>query len=247
VERALELDPDRSEAHAVAADLRFYYDWNFEAAQREYQRALDLDPSASFARAQYSQFLAALGRLDDAEAQAAEATAVDPLSAPTELNRALILYYHRKFDDAFGAARHAETLDPTLPTTHFLQGRILEAQNQLETAIQQTQTAIGSSATAAVGWRVQLLRLQALGGQVDRAREGFGLLQHSKDGTYLASTPHEAYLRVATGEPDTALAVLGRALDQRDPSVLWLGVDPRLDPLRSDPRFVALRKRLGVP
>ncbi|HEY7059352.1 MAG TPA: protein kinase, partial [Vicinamibacterales bacterium] len=247
VERALELEPDLAEAHAVAADLRFYYDWNFEAAEREYQRALDLDPSASFARAQYSQFLAALGRLDDAEAQASEATTVDPLSAPTELNRALILYYHRKFDDALGAARHAETLDPTLPTTHFLQGRILEARNDLEAAIQNTQTAIDSSATAAVGWRVQLLRLQALSGQVDRARERFTLLQQSQDGTYLASTPHEAYLRVATGEPDIALTVLGRALDQRDPSVLWLGVDPRLDSLRGDARFTALRKRLGVP
>jgi serine/threonine-protein kinase len=247
VERALELEPDLSEAHAVAADLRFYYDWNFEAAEREYQRALDLDPSASFARSQYAQFLAALGRLDDAEAQAAEATAVDPLSAPTELNRALILYYHRKFDDAFGAARHAETLDPTLPTTQVFQGRILEARGELEAAIQKTQRAIDSSATVAVGFRVQLLRLQALSGQVDRAREGFVLLQQSKDGAYLASTPHEAYVRVATGEPDIAFAVLGRALDLRDPSVLWLGVDPRLDPLRRDPRFGALRKRLGLP
>jgi len=246
VERALALDPDSSEAHAVAADLRFYYDWNFDAADQEYRRALDLDPSASYARSQYAQFLAALGRLDEAEHHVNEAVTVDPLSAPTELTRSLILYYHRKYDDALSAAQHAETLDPTLPTTHFFQGRILEAKGDFATAAQKTQAAIDASATVAIGWRVQALRLEALQGHVPRAREGLAQLRASKDAIYLASTPQEAYVRIVIGEPDIAFDVLSRALDQRDPSVLWLDVDPRLDPLRHDPRFAALRARLGL-
>ena len=247
VDRALELDPELHEAHAVAADLRFYYDWNFEAAEREYRRTLDLEPSASYSRAQYAQFLAALGRLDEAEAQAANAAGVDPLSAQAELTYALILYYHRRFDEAFNAAQRAESLDPTLPTTHFLQGRILEARGDLASAAQKTEQAIASSATVALAWRVQALRLQALNGDVKRARDGYAALQSSKAGEYLASTPQEAYMRVATGEPQAALEALGRAIDHRDPSILWLSVDPRLDPLRSDAKFAALRKRIGMP
>jgi serine/threonine-protein kinase len=246
VERALALDPDSSEAHAVAADLRFYYDWDFEAADREYRRALDLDPSASYPRSQYAEFLAALGRLDEAEQHMNDAVTVDPLSAPTELTRSLILYYHRKYDDALSAAKQAETLDPTLPTTQLLQGRIFEAKGDLDTAVQKTEAAISTSATVAVGWRIQALRLEALKGNVQRAREGLVQLGAGKAGSYLASTPHEAYVRVATGELDVAFDVLSRALDQRDPSVLWLDVDPRLDPLRHDPRFGALRARLGL-
>jgi len=246
VERALALDPDSSEAHAVAADLRFYYDWNFDAADQEYRRALDLDPSASYARSQYAQFLAALGRLDEAEQQMNDAVSVDPLSAPTELTRSLILYYHRKYDDALSAAQHAESLDPTLPTTQFFQGRILEAMDDFDTAAQKTAAAISASASVAIGWRVQELRLEALKGNVQRARQGLEQLRASKDAAYLASTPQEAYVRVVTGEPDIAFDVLSRALDQRDPSVLWLDVDPRLDPLRHDQRFAALRTRLGL-
>ena len=244
--RALELDPDLAEAHGVLADLRFFYDWDFSAAEREYLLALDLEPSAAYVRAQYAQFLAAMGRLDEARAQIGESVARNPLSAQAELTRALILYYARDFDGALAAARHAETLDPTLPTTHFLQGRIFEARDDLPAAIRATERAIGSSAVVAAGWRVQALRLQALGGDVARARAAFSALAAGPQGEYLQSSPHEAFLRLATGEPDAALGVLARAVDHRDPSVLWLDVDPRMDPLRNRAEFSVLRSRIGL-
>lgn len=244
--RALELDPDLPEAHGVLADLRFFYDWDFAAAEREYLQALDLEPSASYVRAQYAQFLAAMGRLDEARAQIAESVARDPLSAQAALTRALILYYARDFAGALAAARHAETLDPTLPTTQFLQGRILEAHGDLRSAIAATDRAISTSAVVAAGWRVQALRLQALAGDVAGARQGFAALAAGPHGEYLQSSPHEAFLRLATGEPDAALAVLGRAVAHRDPSVLWLDVDPRLDGIRDRAAFTALRARIGL-
>ena len=118
--------------------------------------------------------------------------------------------------------------------------------DDFDTAAQKTAAAISASASVAIGWRVQELRLEALKGNVQRARQGLEQLRASKDAAYLASTPQEAYVRVVTGEPDIAFDVLSRALDQRDPSVLWLDVDPRLDPLRHDQRFAALRTRLGL-
>jgi serine/threonine-protein kinase len=246
VTRALEIEPDLPEAHAVLADLRFYYDWDFPAAEREYRMALDLEPSASYPRSQYAQFLAAMGRSDEARRQVAQSVALDPLSAPAALTQALILYYARGFGEALGAARHAEALDPTLPTTHFLQGRILEARGDLPAALRETERAIDTSAVVAAGWRVEALRLLALQGDVRQARAGFAELAAAPEGAFLVSSPYEAYLRVATGEPDAALAILTQAAAHRDPSVLWLDVDPRMDPLRNRPGFAVLRSRIGL-
>lgn len=246
VMRALEIDPDLAEAHAVLADLRFYYDWDFPAAEREYRLALDLEPSASFSRAQYAQFLAAFRRMDDARRTVADSVVLDPLSAPAELTRALILYYARQFDQALAASQQAAALDPALPATYFLQGRILEARGDLTGALRETQRAIDSSAVVAAGWRVQALSLTARLGNVRQARAAFAELSAAPRGAFLAQSPHEAYFRLAVGEPDAALAILSRAVANRDPSVLWLDVDPRMDPIRDRPEFAALRGRIGI-
>jgi TolB-like protein/tRNA A-37 threonylcarbamoyl transferase component Bud32/Tfp pilus assembly protein PilF len=246
VTRALELDPELAEAHAVLADLRFYYDWDFAGAEREYRLALDLEPSASYPRAQYAQFLAAMRRIDEAQRAAAESVALDPLSASAELTNALVLYYARQFDRALAAARQAEALDPTLPTTHFMEGRILEASGNLPAALRETQRAIDTSAIVAAGWRVQALRLLAREGNLREARTGFAAWSAAQRAQSRAASAHEAYFLLATGETDAALAALDRAAAQRDPSVLWLDVDPRMDSLRNRPEFAALRGRIGL-
>jgi TolB-like protein len=245
--RALDLDPGLPEGHGVLGDLHFYYDWDFGGAEREYLLALDAEPSASYERSQYAQFLAAMQRFDEARRQIAEAQRLDPLSAQVALTNALILYYGRHYDEARAAAQHAESLDPTLPTTHFLMGRILEAAGDLNGAIEETRRAIDSSAVVAAGWRVQALRLEALQGRVPQARSGYAALVASGDAGDLGSSAHEAYIRTATGEPDAALAILDRAVSRRDVSVLWMTVDPRLDPIKGRPEFSALRRRIGLP
>jgi len=244
VSRAIELDPDLAEAHATLADLKFQYDWDFAGAEREYRRALDLDPGA-FAGSQYAQFLSAMRRLDEAQLSASESVARDPLSAPAELTRALILYYARKFPAALASAQRAEALDGSLSTTHLLEGRILEAMGDFDGAFRETRRALVGS-RAALGWQVQALRLQALTGDVDGARRGFDRLARSPAAENLGSSPYEAYFRLAVGEPDTALRVLARAVAQREPSVLWVDVDPRLDSVRGRPEFAEIRSRIGL-
>jgi TolB-like protein len=245
VTRAIELQADLAEAHAALADLKFQYDWDFAGAEREYRKALDLDPSGSAAAGQYAQFLASMRRLGEARAVADESVARDPLSAPAELTRALILYYSRQWPAALSSASHAEALDPKLATTHLLEGRILEAMGDFQGALRETRRAIAGS-SAAVGWQMQALRQQALAGDVAGARRGFEALAASPAAEFLRASPYEAYFRLAIGDVPTALRVLERSVAQRDPSVLWIDVDPRLDPIRERPEFMDLRSRIGL-
>ncbi len=244
--RALELDDGLADAHGVLADIKFFYDWDWQGAEREYQRALALEPSASSIRGQYAQFLAALNRPQEADAEVTQAVSVNPLSAEAALNRALILYYARRYDDAVTATEHARQLDPNLPTTYFLLGRIDEARGKLSDASEATDRAIRTSSTVAAGWRTQAIRLQAMQGEQAAARAAFARLLADPAGARLAGSPQEAYVYLALEQQDDAMRSLARAVRERDPAVLWLAVDPRLDPLRTVPEFESLLKAVGL-
>ena len=138
-------------------------------------------------------------------------------------------------------------LDPESPGVLFLRGRILEAQGKLDEAAAVTDDAIKESDTVALGWKVQAIRLQALMGHRAEALAAFDRLLAQPLAENLPSSPHEAYLRLALGEPDKALAILGHAVRARDPGVLYMAVDPRLDPLRKVPAFSALLAQMKLP
>jgi serine/threonine-protein kinase len=245
--RALELDDSLAEAHGVLGDIKFFYDWDWAGAEREYRRAIELGPSTTYIRGQYAQFLGAMGRPAEARMEAEDAARLNPLSAEDAVALMLILYYGRQYDEAIGAADHASLLDPSSMGVEFLRGRILEAQGELDQAAAATDRAIEGSETVALGWKVQAVRLQALRGHQAEARAAFDRLLAEPGAENLASSPYEAYLRLALGESDKALAILGHAVRSRDPGVLFMTVDPRLDPLRPLPEFSALLKQMGLP
>ena len=245
--RALEIDDGLAEAHGVLGDIKFFYDWDWAGAEREYRRAIELGPSASYVHGQYAQFLAAMGRPQEARMQAEDAARLNPLSAEDAVALVLILYYGRQYDEALKAADHAAMLDPASPGVLFLRGRILEAQGKLDEAAAVTDDAIKESDTVALGWKVQAIRLQALMGHRAEALADFDRLLAEPLAENLPSSPHEAYLRLALGEPDRALAILGHAVRARDPGVLYMAVDPRLDPLRTVPAFSMLLAQMKLP
>lgn len=239
--RALELDPELAEAHAVDADIRFYYDWDWEKAARSYAKALELNPSSAYARSQYARFLAAAGRLPEALAESARLAALDALSAEAAQTRGLILYYARDFRGAADVLRRAVALDPV--RARFILGRVLDAEGRYGEAVRETELAIQGAREAPAGWHVQLARLHALAGDEARAR---AIVRQMDRGALRPGPEHLAYFYLALGDRPRALAALEQAVALRDPSVLWLGVDPRFDALRQDPRFEALIERLGV-
>jgi TolB-like protein/Tfp pilus assembly protein PilF len=246
VQQALRLEPNDADAHATLGDLRFYYDWDWIGAEAEYQRAIALNSSFSYARSQYARFLAAEGRLDEAGAQAAVAAELDPLSVDVVQSRGLMEYYRRDFAAAAQELQRAIALDPQYARAHFTLGRVREAEGRIDDAIAETTRAIEMASEAGASWRMQLLRLRALAGKTSEARAAFAELSRELERKSVRIDAEQlAYFELALGDQDRGLTFLERAVDERQPSILWLAVDPRLDSVRSTPRFQALVAKLG--
>jgi eukaryotic-like serine/threonine-protein kinase len=245
VREALKGGDNLAEAHAAMADIAFLYDWNIKAAEEEYRTALDLNPSLAVARNHYAQLLSATGRFDESMAQLASVESIDPDGEPTLPT--LLLYYRGDYHAADKAARDALIKRPNLPVLHLLLGRIAEAQGRLAEALDATRQASQLSATGGVPLRVQVVRLEALSGRTALAERHLRELEAEAAGGSVQLTARDmGYIRLAFGDEAGALAAFARAVDERDPSLVWLGVDPRVNSLRQHPQFAALLKQLGL-
>jgi serine/threonine-protein kinase len=240
--RALAIDADLAEAHVAIADVRFYYDWDWDAADAAYRRAIDLNPSGVYVRSQYARFLAAAAKLPEALEQVQQAAALDPLSPEAAQTEGLIRYYARDFPGAERALQHAIEIEPNYARAHYVLGRVLEANGQVGAALEATARALALARDPGSSWLAQLSRLHALAGDQDRARAELAALTRGP----LRSHPENlGYTYLALGDRAHALRLLEQAADERDASLLWLRVDPRVDPLRGSPEFEALVTRLG--
>jgi TolB-like protein/lipoprotein NlpI len=246
--KAVELDPDLAEAHAVLADLKFYYDWDWHAADREYQRAVNLEPSSTYARSQYARYLSAAKRVDEAVSQASMAATLDPLSSEAAVTLGLMLHYARRDAEAVTALERALSLDPGSGAARFVLGRVHEAQGKRDEAIAETDRAIASADHIAAAWTVQAVCLRARAGRVPEARATFSQLLETLQAQRIRFNPeYEGKIRLALGEVDRGMTLLEQAVAERDPAVLWFAVDPRLDPYRTHPRFTHVIAQLGIP
>jgi serine/threonine-protein kinase len=229
--RALDLDDHLAEAHAAQANLQFYYDWDWPGAGRSYQRSLALNRSFTYARSYYAQFLAARRRFDEALEHAAEALALDPQSSEAEFLPGLLLYYKGDYQAAENVLRARSGREVML-------GRVLEAQGRIDQALEITTRTAPAPDSAGVPLRVQIVRLQALAGHQDAAAAGLAaLLSEARDGAVNLTSRDLGYMYLAMGRNADAMAAFEKALRERDPTLVWFAVDPRLAPIRADPRF----------
>ncbi len=248
VQRALEIDADLAEAHATLGHINFVYEWNWSAADRAFQRSLELNPSSVYARTFYAEYLAALGRFDEAVKQAALAKHLDPESSVAARRYALVLYYKHDYTGAERALAEAVPLEPNAAQAEVLRGRIDEALGRPAEALDASRRAVQLSGGGGVALRVQIVRQEALSGLRDEARSGLEALQRDAVTRAIRLSSRDlAYVQLALGQHDSALDLLSAAVDERDPSLVWLGVDPRLDPVRRNPRFQQLLRRIGLP
>jgi eukaryotic-like serine/threonine-protein kinase len=248
VRRALELDGGLAEAHATLAHIHFRYDWDWSGADREFRRSLDLNPSSIYARTFYAEYLAALGRLDEAVAQSEIAKRLDPQSGAAARRYALVLYYKHDFPGAERAIQEALQIEPSNAGGPLIEGRIAEARGDFTQALEATERAAQLSGGGLAPLRIAIIRLQALSGQRPEAIVNLRKLQNEGASRALKVTARDlAYVQLAFGNDKEALDLFAQALDERDPSFVWLGVDPRVDALRTDPRFRAMLRSIGLP
>ena len=238
--RALELDESLAEAHAANAYIRAYYEWDWRTAEQEFRRALELRPNYADAYFSYSRFLASRRRLDEAIAQLNRAVELDPLSLPLLANRALLDYFAGRYDEAGSRLREVLKSDSTDVTGQWGLALVAEQQGKPDQAIAILEPLSGSS----LNRKSSLGHAYAVAGKVAQARGVLAAFHAAAAHKYVPSY-YYAVVHAGLGERDQALRYLERAYEERSTVLAYLLIDPRLAPLRNDPRFVALAGRLG--
>jgi eukaryotic-like serine/threonine-protein kinase len=247
VHKALAIDPNLAEGYATLAHISFIYDWNFQLAERNFQKALELNPSQSYARIYYAELLSALHRFDESIEQIELGRRLEPESAALVRRHALLDYYRGDFAAAERTLAVAVAMEPGSAGGPLLQGRIYEATGRVVEALASTRRAASLTTGTIVPMRVQLVCLEARTGDIAAARASYQALQTELAARAIQLTSRDrAYIEHAFGNDDASLALFGRAIEERDPSVVWLGVDARLADMRTDSRFQKLLAAIGL-
>jgi TolB-like protein/DNA-binding winged helix-turn-helix (wHTH) protein/Tfp pilus assembly protein PilF len=242
--KALALDPTLAEAHAALAYSRWNFEWDWTGAEREFQRALALDPGYAVAHQWYGTYLGQLGRFDEALDQMRLARQLDPVSRIIGTNLGALHYFARRYDEAIRICRQTLELDAEFPVALWLLGRAHEARGELPQALSAFERAIAASDSPTyVAARARVL---ALSGDAAQARSLLETLHRLSERRYVSAFDL-ALVHGALGETQASLDWLERAYASRSNALADLKVDPRLDPLRSEPRFQALVRRVGIP
>jgi tetratricopeptide (TPR) repeat protein len=242
--RALELNPTLAEPHATLGFVAMYYDWDWIVAEREYERAIANDPRYATAHEWFGLFLAAMGRFTEAQAEERRALALEPLSLGIASTAGWVEHYSGNQPEAERQLRIALRTDSTFAVGHLYLGRVLQFNGQLDSALAHF-AAMGPLRSwvptiAGEGY------VYAQQGRRDRARDVLRQLDSLSRTEYVTSYAI-ALVHVALAQPDSAFAWLNKAVDERTHWLLWLNRDRRWDPIRGDPRFRAVARRVGVP
>jgi len=242
--RALAIDSTLSDAYVSLGNIRQNFDWDWESAQRDFQKAIELNPSNSEAHHWYSNLLAYRGEFERATVEIKKAKAVDPLSVPIHIGSAALLYFERRYGEADSAYREVARFDPTSSLLYrAMAGNLYQMGREAETA-QAIQRWLENehpgelARQAASGYQRARLRgmLRVLLGALAAKRQAGG---------YEPAT-HLAELSILLGDHEGAFHWLTLALAEHDSELNRLGVDPVFDPLRADLRFQGLLRSVGL-
>ncbi|HWT79136.1 MAG TPA: tetratricopeptide repeat protein, partial [Candidatus Methylomirabilis sp.] len=241
--KALEIDETIGEAHAVLAEVNALYDMDWAGAERDFKRAIGLNPGYATARLWYGLFFARTGRFNEAFAEMKKAQELDPLSLIINSLVGWVYYQARRYDEAIEQLRQTLAMDPNFAYAHWVLGRTHMEKRMYPEAIAEFRAGLASGDPRFIAG---LGHAYAVSGRQAEAQKILNeLLARSERGYFPSWVIATVY--IGLGDKDQAFEWLGKAVEERGENVVWLKVGPLWDPLRSDPRFAGLLRRLNVP
>jgi serine/threonine protein kinase/tetratricopeptide (TPR) repeat protein len=243
--RALRLDPDLGEAHAPLAAALWLYDWQWPEAQAEFRRSLELNPAYPTANHWYTEYLMTMGRLDEVIAGMQKSQELDPLSLILSVAIGWACYVARRYDDAIEQFRRTVELEPNYPMTRWFLGLVLRKIGRHADAIAEGEKGVKLSGGSPL-MNASLAQTLATAGKREEAVRILDELTSLAKQKYVSSY-FLAGIHVGLGDHDRALEYLEKAYDEHSHWLLYLHLDPGMDPLRSHPRFQDLLRRIGLP
>jgi TolB-like protein/DNA-binding winged helix-turn-helix (wHTH) protein/Tfp pilus assembly protein PilF len=242
--KALALDDTVAEAHASLASIAYVYDWDWPLAEKEFIRAIDLNPNYATAHHWYAYYLMSRGKMDESLAEIRLARQLDPQSLIINSDVGQLLYTARRYDEAIEVERRTLEMDATLPWPHRWMGLSYLAKRDFSEAIAELQT----NARMANDEPGSLAILGMAYAQSDHPDEAKQILRQIRalPAERYDSMPDVAWLLASLDEKDQAFGWLERSYAARARGLKGLAVIPYLDDFRSDPRFQDLQRRVGL-
>jgi tetratricopeptide (TPR) repeat protein len=242
--KAVELDETLAEAHASLGYIRLHYDWNWPETEKQLKRAIELNPRYATAHHWYSHYLMTIGQTESSLIESRRALELDPLDLVINGHQPWHYYYAHDYDHVIEVCHDKLASEPDAFWFHFELGRAYEQKRMFKEAVSELTTALTlqkdmTFAIAALG------HVFAVSGQSEKAQQLLGNLKKLSNQRYVSSADI-AMIYVGLRDNDQAFAWLQKAYLERSWYLVLLRVDPRLDGLRSDPRFQDLVGRVGL-
>jgi serine/threonine protein kinase/Tfp pilus assembly protein PilF len=243
-EKALEIDESLAEAHVSITQVKEFYEWDWSGAEKEYNRAIELNTKYATAHQWYAEYLSILGRHNEAMAEIKKAQELDPLSPIINVEAGRVYYFAQQYDQAIKHMKKAFEIDPNFVPAHFFLAYAYVQKGMYQEAISELQKATTLTRSSTL-FKTSLAYAFAVSGDKVKAKELLGqLIELSKERYVSAYEIAEIY--VGLGEKNLAIDWLQKAFDERSRELVFLKVEPRLDSIRSDPRFNALLVKMNL-
>jgi len=224
--------------------VKFSYDWDWNGAEAEFEKAIALNPNYATAHQWYGQFLRLMGREEEAIVEEQKSLELDPRSLIINVEAGLPYFYLQRYDEALSHFRKALEMEPNFALAHHDIGWVMEAQGKYPEAIREFERAVQISDVAAL-W-------SSLGhayGMAGRRQDAMKVLQrlHEIAKQHYVSPSYEAAVYMGLGEYDRAMDLYEESYAGRNWAMIWTRIGHYMKPLRGTPRFEALLKRMNFP
>jgi tetratricopeptide (TPR) repeat protein len=240
---AIGLDGELAEAHTSLGSIKFYFDWDWDGAEREFRRAIELNPDSAVSLQAYAVFLGNLGRMEDAIETVKRALELDPLWSKANQDLGLWLCLGKRYDEAIAQLTRAAEIDPNFPLTHLCLGMTYIETGEFASAIEAFRRGAESEGGPIIETGLAIGYARS-----GRKTDALTILRQLQERPEESRDPvHIAWVLASLGEKASALASLEEAYELRAPMLISMPMFQWYDPLRGEPGFQDLLRRMNFP